>query len=98
MQMLLERENSSQFEIRVSGGDCKSRTSLVFARSVPPHPCPLPQGEGASSAAHRQPGPLGVVAARSLVLLSLRERVGMRGSGPWKVQAAGVLQLALGIR
>src|SRR6266436_9876892 len=24
--------------------DCKSRTTLVFARSVPPHPCPLPEG------------------------------------------------------
>src|SRR6266849_4505817 len=34
------------------GGDYKSRASLVFARSVPPHPSPLPQGEGASSAAH----------------------------------------------
>src|SRR6266446_9456177 len=42
----------------------------------------------------RQPEPLGVVATRSLVLLSLRERAGVRGNGPWKVQTAGVLHLA----
>src|SRR5207245_236734 len=28
--------------------------SLVFARSVPPHPCPLPQGEGEPRTALRE--------------------------------------------
>src|SRR5207249_5694840 len=30
--------------------------------------------------------------------LSLRERAGVRGNGPWKLQTAGVLRLALGFR
>src|SRR6266481_2498674 len=74
--------------------DCKPRVSLVFARSVPLTPALSLREREHHRQCIRQPEPLGVIATRSLVLLSLRERAGVRGNGPWKVQTAGVLHLA----
>jgi len=63
--------------VTASAGDCKSRTCLVFATICSPHPCPLPQGEGASPAA--QPITGAAWNCRNAVFASpssLRERAG----------------------
>src|SRR5437660_1263254 len=62
-----------------------------------PSPLPSPSGRGSIiGSAFDNPGRLESSQRGHWFSLSLRERVGVRGSGLWKVQAAGVLQLALG--
>ena len=79
-----------------SGGDCKSRRSLVFARSVPPHPCPLPQGEGEPRATLPPLKRLGFSNARSM-MLPLPGGEG-RGEGERIVESEGGGTIAIGCR
>src|SRR6266571_3000338 len=60
-----------------------------------PSPLPSPSGRGSIvGRAFANPSRLELLQRGPWFSLSLRERAGVRGSGPWKVKTAGVLQLA----
>src|SRR6266404_1061956 len=64
-----------------------------------PSPLPSPSGRGSIIGGAFDNGRrLELFQRGPWVSLSLRERVGVRGNGPWKLQTDGVLQLALGFR
>src|SRR6266566_2998576 len=57
-------------------------SSSQHRRSVPPHPCPLPQGEGERPRVEKASGASNVM-RWTCCSLSLRERAGVRGNGAW---------------
>src|SRR5436309_6966503 len=60
-----------------------------------PSPLPSPSGRGSIvGSAFDNPSRLELLQRGPWFSLSLRERAGVRGNGPWKVKTAGVLQLA----
>ena len=64
-----------------------------------PSPLPSPPGRGSiAGSAFDNPSRSDFLQRGPWFSLSLRERAGVRGNGPWKVKTAGVLQLALGFR
>src|SRR6266566_3992371 len=69
-------------------------SGIPKARS--PSPLPSPSGRGGLTGnALDNPSHLKLSKRGPWFSLSLRERAGVRGNGPWEVQTAGVLQLAL---
>src|SRR5947209_15466704 len=73
------------------------RSRLSGIRSIrSPSPLPSPSGRGSIIRnAFDNSKRLGLSQRRPWLSLSLRERAGVRGNGPWKLQTAAVLQLAL---
>ena len=63
-----------------------------------PSPLPSPSVRGSISSAFNNPSRLELLQRGRWFSLSLRERAGVRGNGPWKLKAAGVLQFAHEIR
>src|SRR5438128_926371 len=64
-----------------------------------PSPRPSPSGRGSIiGSVFENPSRLEVLQTDPWFSLSLRERAGVRGNGPWKVKIAAVLQSAQQIR
>ena len=72
-------------KLRLTAADLGASQFLcvrLVARSLPPHPCPLPRGEGEPFAALEYLARAQTLHALAAFSLSPRERAGARGKGP----------------
>src|SRR6266478_2600762 len=89
---------SLQLEVSLEVGRRLQKSHLSGIRTLcSPSPLPSPSGRGSIvGSAFDNPSRLALLQRCPWFSLSLGERAGVRGNGPWKAKIAGVLQLALG--
>src|SRR5438093_4900846 len=92
-----DREHGGDWATGIRSGRKRALNKCLVRRALPPHPGPLPQGEGdlrrragllSKRSAVRRPFASPKLAPR--FSLSLRERAGVRGKGiPWRARCLG---------
>src|SRR5260221_4909815 len=85
-------------EIPQSGTNSDGRLQKMRPANIrtvcSPSPLPSPSGRGSIARTSDNPSRLELSQDGHWFSLSLRERAGVRGNGPWKAQATGAFQLA----